>query len=105
MVGLICFASLLFMELEKKFLSSIRKRKAYFITVVFFLFILHPTIDRYEERIEFRLPNATYYNIASGKFVESTEFQSIFYPRYYLPLVDVIKSKTELNDIVSSNNQ
>jgi len=70
--------------------------------VVSFFFI-HPTIDLDNGKVRYNLFNSTYYNFASGKFIEMFEFNTLFSPRFYNSLIEAVKSYTHTNDIVSSN--
>jgi len=101
MLGVSMLAAYLLHEAKKNINS--RKGLAAFSFVIGCFFFIHPTVDLDNGRLESNILNSTYYNIASGKFIKMLEFNSFFYPRYYLPLAKVIRGSSDKFDIITSN--
>ncbi|MFH1768832.1 MAG: hypothetical protein ABH858_06705 [Candidatus Omnitrophota bacterium] len=91
--------------LGEEIISKLGGRKGYLATTCIFLYFLffHSTVDLDNGQIKFHLLNSTYYNIASGNFPATLEFNSLFFPNYYDPIVEVIKRNTQKDDIIVSN--
>jgi len=101
MLGVSLLVSYLLYEAQKNINKS-RERLAFFFVIACFFFI-HPTLDLDNGRIRIHAINSTYYNIASGRFIRMLEFNSLFYPRYYLPLAKAIINNSDNLDIITSN--
>ncbi len=101
MLGVSLLAAYLLYEAQK----SIGNKKGWaeFSFIVICFFFIHPTVELNNGKLKPHFLNSTYYNIASGKFIKMLEFNSLFYPRYYLPLANVIINNTNNNDIITSN--
>jgi len=101
MLGLSMLAAYLLYEAQKHIDSN--KGWIVFSSVIACFFFIHPTVDLNNGKLETHVLNSTYYNIASGKFIKMLEFNSLFYPQYYLPLAKVIENHSDNLDIVTSN--
>ncbi len=82
---------------------SFNKRLLIVISMVVSFFFFHPTLDLNNGKVRYSLFNSTYYNFASGKFIDMFEFNTLFSPQFYNPLIEAVKRYTQPNDIVSSN--
>lgn len=100
-LGFVLLSSYLLREIYQK--MSLKKRVFYFFIIFSYLFFFHSTIDLEEGKIRFNLLNSTYYNVASGNFMKTLEFNSLLYPRHYLPIVEVIKDNSQNFDAITSN--
>ncbi len=87
------------------FRKNLSSKKEFLITLILglFFFFIHPTVDLKNGKLKYNFLNSTYYNFISGKFVHMFEFNTLFYPKYYTPIVEVIKKYTNANDIIASN--
>ncbi len=103
-LGLIFLSALLLEEAIVK-IADFSWRKIITVLIFIYLFFMHSTVDMENKRIEFHLFNSTYYNIVSGNFIKMLEFNSLYYPQYYLPVVRVIEKYTFPYSIVASNNK
>lgn len=101
-IGFVFFSSFL---LEKYFekLNSLPK-KTIFILVCIYLLFFHSTIDLSQgKKPEFNLTNSTYFNFLTGNTDRVLEFKSLFWPKYYRSIVEVIRENTGEREIISSN--
>jgi len=101
MLGVSLLAAYLLYEAQKHIDSN--KGWIVFSSVIACFFFIHPTVDLNNGKLETHILNSTYYNIASGKFIKMLEFNSLFYPQYYLPLAKVIRNNSDKFDIITSN--
>ena len=100
------FFGAFFLSQFTKWLKHRFKKRIYWFTfslLVLYIFFMHSSIDLSDGKQKFNLFNSTYYNLISGKFSQLLEFNTLFYPRYYGPLIALIKENSKKNDIISSN--
>ena len=100
-LGLVFYASLLLEDIFKNL--ALKKIKVIFLLLVTYLLFFHSTLDLEEGRFNFHFLNSTFYNIGSGKFLETLEFTSLFYPQRYLPILKIVNEHTRPDDIITSN--
>ena len=68
-----------------------------------FLFLFQSTLNWKGEKIELNLLDSTYYNYFTTRAFRLLEFTSLFWPRFYRPIIEVIKNNSRECEIISSN--
>lgn len=102
--GIIGLGLLSALLLERIFSKMEAKRGAAVVIFVFaLLFLAQPTVSLDAGRPKVNALDSTYYNIVRARTDKLLEFQSLYVPHLYEPIVDVIKANTALEDIISSN--
>ena len=71
--------------------------------IITYLFLFHSTFGLSKGRQKFHLFNSTYYNFLTGKVLNFFQFKTVFIPRYYYPMIDIVEENTSSHDIISSN--
>lgn len=100
-LGLIFFSSLFF-ERYFNVLDTFFKKTLFFL-LCFYCFFMHTTLELNEGNLTLDAFNSTYSNYLLGKTQEMLEFKSLFYPQYYLPLIEVTKNNSTSCEVVTSN--
>ncbi len=98
-IGFVLLSSLFFEKV------SWFNRKFIFFFLCVFLLMMHTTLDFEGSKVKITYFNSTYYNYVTGGVFKLLEFNSLFYPKYYLPILDVIFKEIEEDEIISSNNK
>ncbi|OQX87468.1 MAG: hypothetical protein B6D55_03170 [Candidatus Omnitrophica bacterium 4484_70.2] len=98
-IGFTFFSSLL---LENIFFS-LRRKMPFFLFLFLFLFLFQSTLNWKGEKIELNLLDSTYYNYFTTRAFRLLEFTSLFWPRFYRPIIEVIKNNSRECEIISSN--
>ncbi len=104
-IGLALIAVLLFLKISD---ALIKKNIKYsFYLCVFFigyLSIFNSTLSFKENQRELCVDDSTYYNFLTGASADTISYNSLFFPEYYSPIIDVIGKNTQQMDIISSNS-
>jgi len=88
-----------------KFLAAAAPAKVKAISLgaaVMFL-VFHPVLGFQDDQPRLDLVDSTYFDLVSAKDKQMFEFQSFLHPKFYDPIVAVIKANTGPQDIISSN--
>jgi len=100
-IGLSLFASLLL----ERVISVVSHKKAVLLLAIIipYLFFSHATFGLDKGKIKLNLLNSTFYNLLTGKIYNFFKFKSLFVPRFFNPILEVIQKNTNYSDIISSN--
>ncbi|MBU2540402.1 MAG: glycosyltransferase family 39 protein [Candidatus Omnitrophica bacterium] len=110
MIGIILLAALSLEFFYDKLINKFPKsspvfRSLAYISLVFFaIFLISPTISIHESDVKFNLIGSTYINIIPSQEVrERTNEISIYLPKTFSPVIDVVEDQTNQDELIASN--
>jgi len=101
MLGFILLVAYFLKFLVMKFRGI--ERIAIFLFIGLYLFLFSSTIDLNEKKYELNLFNSTYYNLASGNFIDNIHFASFFNSDEHGPAISRIQKLSDEFDVIVSD--